>query len=536
MEEWPIWQSITSLEDGFSLSPVVNKPTTGNGNETGNQQIIIHDNNTPHHTVPSWEEGMTEEDHRQARENEEKLDEERKEKRDFNRNLVEIDIIIKPHFTTKFNQPIYLLLRPFMVQHKLDIYMEATVILVIYVLLVAFIGFLVAKITHLASLFFYVGLMYYMDMATIPIVFIGAWIVFKILRIFSKKPEDSYLAELHMNTYERTPTKTSYNLETFVMCAMMVGFHWLLTSSGYFNNSAPLWIVILIIMLAKVVPGVGGNSTLGIMMTFFIALLGLITLPDVWRSLCLVTKNVFVPPMPVPLASSQAAYGFVADIKFTDIKWITLFYTYDNPWDIIRRMITFIPIFWLVNDDYRGPGLAMRRAVETNARNPDSKIGSGRASIYSCGWWIAVIVDITILIVQKDWIGIFIMIGAATFTTFIWNIYGRSEWIGRGEGMTLTNVRPGWRVVFGQGPEGLRIFIIQICAVAALFCLAFNNGTNLAIGLAIFTTYFTIKEQGASFVVGVTTLSPVWFFTSIINTSPMTDSLNRHSSYSEAMV
>lgn len=111
---------------------------------------------------------------------------------------------------------------------------------------------------------------------------------------------------------------------------------------------------------------------------------------------------------------------------------------------------------WVVIDDLLGPGAAINEAATFHIKNIGTQ-ERGIAAMYNGSWWSIVLLEVFLCYWTNNVYTTTLLIISTAATWFLWNKVGRRKWIGRGKGVNLVNVRSGYAMVFGQGPEGPKI-------------------------------------------------------------------------------
>nr|QTJ63676.1 VP3 [Trichopteran jingmen-related virus] len=507
-------QTNRSYEEGFSVKQSVRVETAEKQNSV--KKKIVENANTP-----EWEKGMTEEDHQKVKEREEELKRERIRESRKRKSLGRVNRFISPWFPNTFTQPIHEYFFEESDKRKYDDTTFAAAILTIQLIVYVVLVYLVGTVCHLFSLFIHLSLYWFTGSMT-GLGFAVYWIVNKTIKIITRPKERTYQDELRYS-YD----KKSYSLQgydTYISIAVLLGVSYLVHYSDYAPVLASTWVPIVIIILAKAVPGVGGNSSLGTAMIVFVALLAYVTVPDVWRILLKTTKEVLEAPPSSPTIK-EPVLQYAETITWNLTTWLSVGYAPDNLWDIIRMIASLTPQLWVAIDDLVGPGVAITKATELKTRNDKATQKGGWAAIYSGTWWMTIAAQLFMAWYAGNMYTLMIIVLSTISTWTIWNLIGRKEWIGRGQGVTMTDVRAGYRMIFGQGPEGLRILILRICTMIAWVCLVIRNRNSFTAIMCVGLAYTTHSEKNTAIMLGIATKDPIWLMIGIWNKKPVTQSL-----------
>lgn len=509
MEGWELW-GCQSFRFGFYVRQ------TDNGEPSAATEPPIQERKLEE----PWEVGVDREEMEKARrirEEAEALEEKRKIK--WSKDLNVVANFNKIWFPPLLEEPIVHVLRTKL--PNLDRDYLAWTVLTAEVLLYVLMSYVVGKVSHVLVFIMHLGLSLYFEENGVFMAFAAFWILNKACRIFTRPKEYRIYEELHYATPRDGPFIKAY--EPLIYLAVLLGTSYLLHGTSFGSTFGSVWILVVIIVMSKMVPGVGGNSTMGLMTFIVILIIGIATVPEIWSSLILVTKRAIAP---AEVASGPPKwYGGVAN-------WATslpvIGYSFNTLWDVLRKMCCYVPLIWIAIDDIRGPGLGISKAWETHAKK-DSLLGHGTAALYKGAGWLPVVVECVLLWWRGSMVEIVILWVVAVLTWLAWDVFGRNEWIGRGAGMTVTTVRPGWRTVFGHGPEGLRVMVFQISTLAAWLILFISTMSQVSmLGVAFLLTVLN-KERALALMLGIGTLSPVWLWRAWKSDKPMTESLNQNS-------
>nr|QTJ63650.1 VP3 [Neuropteran jingmen-related virus] len=376
---------------------------------------------------------------------------------------------------------------------------------------------------------FYSSLYYLTDGKYIYIIFSIIWMVNKISRIFSRTREATMYEELAYTSRGRTYNSSlRMIIDGYAPIFIILGSGYFLFQTQYGFEMQSLWLVIVIITLTKVLPGAGGNSTTGVITLGFILLVAFLSSPDVFRALGHTFKELMQPPPNAHVEeTADPVASYVTSLRFGYPGWLNLGYSRNSILDAIRKTLCYVPMIWTAIDDLMGPGVAVNAASCVNQKNKEFK-EAGWAAIYDGTWWIVVSSQLFVCCWMEDVYSVLTLLIAGIVSWYIWNIFGRREWVGRGQGVTLTTVRAGYAMVFGQGPEGQRTFVLRVCNFLGWVCLVIrhrNNFTALGFGLASLSL---ASERATCMMLGVCTHSPVWLIKAWREDYPVTRSIKKN--------
>lgn len=469
---------------------------------------------------------MTEEDIREAKEREEELKKEARMEMIYQRNLERVEKYIKPWFPNWFTQPLFDATQDLVKDRELQPSTHGTIIVIMQLLLLVLVAYILGLVWHPLALLLYVGL-YMQTEGIVFLAFAMYWIMNKIVKIFTMPSERTFNQEMSAS-YQKS-TYTGPCLEAYIAIIVLLSVSYLVHGSQYAPVLQSTWIIVVVIIMAKLVPGVGGNSTIGSVMLFFSVLIAFITVPDIWRLLLQTTKSVLEPPIgPRPSNMAGPTAEYVKTISWQPLRVLSLGFSYDNFWDLLRLCAGFAPQIWLIFDDLIGPGVSIAKATEVKTKNPNLKTHDGWAAIYTGTWWMTVLMQFFMSWYTNNVFNVMMMTITTFVVWFIWDWIGRREWKGRGQVVTMTDVKAGTGMVFGQGPAGLRILILRIASITAWLCVVVRN-VNSFTAIGVVAAIVTIADERLTTVMlGVGTLDPVWMYQAWSSKYPVTQSLHKN--------
>lgn len=369
---------------------------------------------------------MTEKQHKEAEKRQEELRKE--EVRDLarSRSQQRVDWYVEPWCTPILNQPIFELtwdhITPAMKDKGINEVSIGVLVVTANVTLVVALAWLLSCCSGFLVIILYAGLYYASDGKYIYAVLAVIWIINKVRRIMTMKTDAAYYDEIHYPKTGRQYSQSSWLCEIYTPLAVLLGSAYFIFGTEMGHVLASFWILIVIVVLTRAVPGAGGNSTMGLVTLAFIALLGLITIPDVYRQLLLITRTTLEPRTDT---ITEPAAQFLYGINY-DLDWMSFGYNKNSFTDLMRKALGYVPMMWVMLDDLVGPGLAISEASGVSQKGKDVR-EQGWAAIYNGYWWIAVLLQFFLAWMTSDVYGLMVLMVTAGATWLGWRIVGKKE-------------------------------------------------------------------------------------------------------------
>ncbi|ALL52915.1 hypothetical protein [Wuhan flea virus] len=467
-----------------------------------------------------WELDMTDEQLDEADRRGEELAKEREQEnirsmrraRDFNRFQALVRPWVPTHLNTVVHQLVYQHLEGSEHAHLIG----ATALVIIYIT----IAHLLHRVCSMLPPIFYVAnICYFPESRGLAIALGVIWFVRKVMNV-REKPKDTGFWE-GFNERHYQPRNWQW-LETYLALGILIGMTYLINNYSYGRSFEGVWILSVVILLARVVPGVGANSVMGVSVVFLFVIIGVMTIPDIMRMSLMALKETLKAEATEYQPVVEPWYEYTGHMDW-QLKWLRLGIGINNIWDLLRKAMGYVPVIWTILDSFLGPGEAISTASATTSRR-EVKF-EGIAAIYSDSWWLILVSEVFL----SWWIGSMITLLLITVVVvgvyLLWNCVGRREWIGRGQGVTMTNTRAGYLMVFGQGPVALRQLIVKISACIAWACLLITHTSNI-VALASLSLVFCLQsERATSVMLSIAAMNPALFYRAIRQPRPFTESL-----------
>lgn len=360
------------------------------------------------------------------------------------------------------------------------------------------------------------------DGRVIPMVMLVYWLVNKCIFVkTSKKEVDTWE---HFRSYPEKKSAIGNICESYsAVLVVLLGLA-LLQFQNQWVGVEGAYIILMVVLLCKVVPGVGGNSSLGLLSFLMAILLAVFTVPGVISQVMRMFESVAAPVVEAPKAPNIMA-DMLKNANLNGSMVLKLGFA-ESPLDIIRKCAGMIPILWSVVDDLWGPGIAINTAADSKSKN-ESKERAG-AGIYTSMWTVATVLETILHIYYNDTFYMLSAVLSLFGVVLLWRSKGKCEWIGRGKGVTITDARAGYGMVFGEGPMGLRVFILRASAILVTACLFITHGGNIATTVLLLGFMANSSEKWLAVWLGVTTLNLSLLVYALKNKHPLTSSLRKH--------
>nr|AKL90429.1 VP1-3 [Guaico Culex virus] len=290
----------------------------------------------------------------------------------------------------------------------------------------------------------------------------------------------------------------------------------------------PLLPIIFIIICSTTIPGVGGNSTVGVTYLIIIIVVSYIAAPDSFMMFVKNLRDLFAPEHPPAYGSDL--YTTANKILTDDVtSKIHLGINYGSLASLTRFFIGRLVSSMLVVDDILGPGLQISVASNANRRNPSPKENRGLAPLLSGTWMIPVVVQMLIDVWMGDYIS-FLLSVLSFFIAYFLHKYTLGQlWKARGEWLTLTNLRSDTQANPGSGPAEGRLFFLRVATTFVGAIIGYSYGINYAILLTIVSVITSQSERLTLALFSIFTWNCVGMWYAYRDTSPITGSVTRTS-------
>lgn len=475
-----------------------------------------------------WEKGMTDQQKKRTVVNAERLarERERNRKRSFEERK------IKNGFASKarkwFDEYSFIVCRDLLLVRAHSVFGEKIHMMLIggYIGMIMGCAFIIGRIWGLLVPVFFVSLIYTDDENTcVAKSLFVIWVVTKIVKCMFKKKEETYHHAM-MNTYYKPVDwlAVGNGLGFYVEIGIMIGLTYLVYGEGYGQAFHGVWVITNIMVMSRRIPGVGGNSNLGLITLLCLALMCLALLPEVYAVLLRTTIRTLEPKkmaaegigMAAPMGHLAGSFGWPADYIFGLSATSFL--------DVTRASCGNFLTGWVIFDDWFGAGHALATATIIKMKGKEVSV-PGTAGLYGGlgAFWVAG--DLFLSATSGAVLRVMVTVVSLAMSFWFWNWIGSKVWSGRGQGVMMTEARANFGFVFGNGPIGLRIAVLRCCLFVATLCYALKSSGNIATGLILMMTISMGSERAMTLMLGCVTMHLSLLLQGIGKTKPITESL-----------
>lgn len=399
---------------------------------------------------------------------------------------------------------------PFLLE-KIDLLISRNFIPYVFFIIV-----LVAGFGYMFMYWVFVRILYYRILAVIPYVAVFVW------RSYSYAPNGfSYalpalipICSIILGRFAKcnsgksadnlSPGVLQYSVNTPFLSSMdgclLLGLVYVLISAAILyalpNNhliSMTLGMGLVLICLQRA-PSIGSNSSATTMIILAILLIimyspfGTVMLRFLERMTQVVAPSVDPesPPIyridPEPITSAQ---NFLQELFHRP---------HEHPNGISYMLRILLGIFLqviLCLDEILGPGIAVKTASQTNSKTEN--VNTGIVSNMTSPWVICLFIQLLWAMLNLNPLLIMCHVLALVFAIPIWYMTLRQTWAGRGALVGLTRMNPMIRACVGDGPSGMRKFILTVVAGISVLIYAVhvrNADTLLRVATLVIGTGF----------------------------------------------
>lgn len=390
------------------------------------------------------------------------------------------------------------------------------------------IAFVVGRIWGLFVPLFYLATFYVdQDESMIGKCLFGIWITTKVIKIaFMKTPK-----ETHYQAMMYAPKKATdwyaigKGMGFYVDIGIMIGLTYLVHGNGYGQMFHGVWVMSNILIISRNIPGVGGNSNLGLVTLVFVAAIALMMLPDVYAKLLKITVKTLEP-----VRMAEQSIGVEAPLG--DL-FSGLMSAFEPLFGLSSR--SFIDAFrsgcgnfvtgWIMFDDWLGAGYALSTATTIRMKAKDEKL-TGTAGLYGGITVFWLLGDLFLSYRAGAVLRVFITLISVVFSAVAWIGIGAKVWAGRGQGVMLTEARANFGFVFGNGPIGMRKAVLRLSVFMATMCFMMKADGNIAIGAFLMMLITQTSERAMTMLLGVLTMQVSLLIQGATRAKPITESLS----------
>lgn len=407
-------------------------------------------------------------------------------------------------------------------------------LLVSYILALSLVIYVLHSAFFLISWIFLAGLIYCgVDGWTLTHGY-AACILFLIstIRVLRKsrdipEKERSLAAFYHAQQHTRSSTfHGSINLNVLLLLVFAI----LYAFSGPAIREAitPLLPIIFIIICSTTIPGVGGNSTIGVTYLLIIIIVSYIAAPDSFIMFLKNIRDLLAPENPP--AYGTDLYTTAKSVLSDDVKAkISLGINYGSLGSITRYFIGRCFSAVLIMDDLLGPAKLISAASNANRKNPHHKEIRGLAPLLQGTWIIPVAIQVITDLYIGDYISVMLSVLAFLIAYLTHGLFLANVWTARGEWLTLTALRSDTQANPGSGPAESRLFILRIATTVVGALLGLSFGVNYAILLTVVSVITSQSERLTLGLFSIFSWNLVGLWYAARDPSPVTGNVTRTS-------
>ncbi|KAG7300735.1 hypothetical protein JYU34_015061 [Plutella xylostella] len=301
--------------------------------------------------MEEWEEGMTTDDFNEYRERvQEKKEERAKEAEDSGKMMTQFrrfERLMAPFMPNGLNLLAYQLAYDHIQDEDIRNIVVATSLVLAYVT-ISWISWLLCSV--FPPVLYLVNILVYPENRLLPIILLIYWVVRRVHNFF--RPRDP-TKEFWTTLNDRQESRSWAWLETYLSIGLLVGMTYSMNSFNYGQSFAGVWVLSVVILLAKHIPGVGANSTMGVLMILAFMLFGFLTIPDIMRLLLMAAKETQKSVVPPPSIDTSTNYimsvdwgrDWVAHLDARDRYWkalVNLRYQVDESEPELQALFKFL--------------------------------------------------------------------------------------------------------------------------------------------------------------------------------------------------
>jgi hypothetical protein len=461
-----------------------------------------------------WEEGMTDEEL-------EEVDRKRKEEWEtFEKQMVKdrqferFQDVVRPWVPPFFN----LLLHEELAKVIPDAYLQALAGGTILTLAYVFLAWIVGRICFMLPPTMYMVNIWFMpEHRLVAIALLMWWTTVKVIR-FIQAERDPW-TEISRPSVEGR--KNVIKWESFMAIGVLTIMVFLMNGFGYGAPFQGVWILSVIIICATLIPGVGGNSAANIVTLVIVILLGVFTVPEIYRHTLDGLVAFLRPPENKVYVDNTVRAMF--DIKWPT-RWPGLGMTQDNMWDLFRRIAVYFPALWAAFDSWMGPGIALDVASDQRKKEKFDILSSA-AGIYTEPLTYIMLMELVWCWLNGDVFSLLVVFATCVLVKLLWDYRGAMDWVGRGKGVTLIHVRAGYGAIFGEGPEGFRKMLLFVLSIFAWTMVVASTQIGwYYLGYILIGVYMK-NERALMIIISVMGMSVPLLMYSLYTRKPMTGAL-----------
>lgn len=349
-----------------------------------------------------------------------------------------------------------------------------TLFLTLYFATILFLAYCMSRIFYILPLVFYIAVWYTSKNSGHGMYFVGLVVywLFNYIRNTNKAIENekveaiSYRSPYITHAYQgHTEREKIFGVRGSVLLFVIYILGASLLPPQISQTLFHMLPLVFILIVSDVIPGVGGNSTTGIISIILMILFSVMLTPTVANLFISNLKLIYAVP-PVDQATSEPVKELYEVVTQYTFKPIGLAININSLTSLIRGTAGYAWLIWIALDDFLGPTYMQQTAsaLTTKAKEVPPLL----AGVFTSPAVYALIFDIAGSLAMGWYLAIILFIMASAITVPAWYVFGTKVWSGRGASATTTNVNPWTSLVPGDGPLGVRkliTFVVLLLSV-----------------------------------------------------------------------
>nr|BCG55378.1 hypothetical protein 2 [Carajing virus] len=342
--------------------------------------------------------------------------------------------------------------------------------------------------------------------AYVYLVLAGYWILSKIWFRKVVEPPDHvklqadpyYCVRESIRPMEKKERDVFLTALPFVEMILFIALAIAIVVSG--NKSCfPLLAVIIVVIIARSVPSVGGNSTAGIICLMMVILFSVMMVgPHIyaqWAEVMEWEEPKIKIPVTVMTEDIATQSWLMWDVVTSSIfEKIGLALNYTKFGDVTRCFLGLFVLAFLLFDEWIGPGIGIMAMVQVRLKNLENRQWCWLGVFKSLNW-IGLLAELGFCFISGNYTKLLIGCLAAPAALAVWWFTGRFVWVGRGMVSTQIEARTDTLMVFGDGPTVYRLMVCRFIACAILVAFYAQNGAANGFGLLVICLLLSLSSE-----------------------------------------
>lgn len=375
---------------------------------------------------------------------------------------------------------------------------QAFVMAIAHLMIIVVVATMLYKLCKYLPLALYVGLFLTSHtQCTVYLILIGYWIFSKFWfrQVTNSEPvkQGSGVPDIYYRPYDMVKPMEKKEREVFTKCLPLVEMVILFAVGAailaYGDKSIfPFLSVLIVIIIARCIPSVGGNSTAGVITILMVLCFSIMMVgPHMYAQWSEVLGWDEPPSERGPIIREDlTAQGWMMWETVTNslFNTIGLALNYAKLGDVMRCFLGIFCLAFLMIDEWFGPGAGLMAMIRVRVRNAENH-QFGIAGIFKSLNWLGLLVELGFCFVSSNYTKLAVGIIAIIAAGFMWYLIGAWIWKGRGMAATQVEARTDTMIILGDGPTGFRRMFCIAIAVANLSAYFMVNGAANGFGLLV---------------------------------------------------